>query len=78
MSLKERVARELDHLPPTELRKVADYVAFLKYRARKRVRSIPNEATLAALYAEFAEEYRNLGEEGLDEYARTLESEDKS
>ena len=55
MSLKEQVAQELDRLPEPELKQVADYLAFLKFRAHRKRTALPDEASLAALYAEFAE-----------------------
>lgn len=79
MSLKEQVLWEVESLPETELRYVADYLAFLKFRAhRKRVPvRLPDEEALASLYAEFAEEDRALAEEGIAEYARILAEEDE-
>ncbi len=60
MSLKEQVARDLEGLDEAELQLVAEYVAFLKYRARTRSAAAFNEAEVAALYAEFADEDREL------------------
>ena len=37
----------------------------------------PNETELAALYAEFAEEDRQMAEEGMEDYALALAAEDK-
>ena len=34
MSIREQVAHELDNLSDVELEQVAEYVAFLKFRAR--------------------------------------------
>lgn len=78
MSLREQVAQELDRLPEPELRQVADYLAFLKFRARRRRIPVtpPDDAALAALYAECAEEDRRMAEEGIDEYAQALAAED--
>ncbi len=76
MSLKEKVVQELERLPESELKQVADYVAFLKFRSRRRRIPVPEETSLAALYAEFAEEDRELAEEGLAEYAHALATED--
>jgi len=76
VSLKEQVVQELDRLPEPELKQVADYLAFLKFRARRKKMAAPDEASLAVLYAEFAEEDRRLAEEGMDEYALALAAED--
>src|SRR5258708_4718416 len=76
MSLKEQVERDIGMLPETELRQVADYLSFLKYRGRRRRIFVPDDATLAALYAEFGEEDRQLAEEGMEDYAKALAAED--
>jgi hypothetical protein len=78
MSLKERVVREVEHLPEAELQYVADYLDFLKYQAyRKRVPArVSESSSLAALYAEFADEDRALADEGIEEYVLSLAAED--
>ncbi len=75
MSTKERVLEEIKLLSEAEIKEVADYLAFLKYRSRNKSRVI-DESQLAALYAEFAEEDRSLAEEGMEEYAEGLVKED--
>jgi hypothetical protein len=76
MSVKEQVTRELDNLSEAELKQVAEYVAFLKFRARVTGMPTPNEAQLAALYSGFADEDRRLAEEGMSDYAKGLAKED--
>ena len=76
MSVKEQVARELDSLSEAELKQVAEYVAFLKFRTRFNQMSSLDEAQLAALYSEFADEDRMLAEEGISDYAKGLAKED--
>jgi len=75
LSLKEQVVEDLKSLSEAELREVADYLAFLKFRARRSAPAF-NEAQLAALYSEFADEDRHLAEEGLTDYAEGLIEED--
>lgn len=75
MSIEEQVTNELKTLSETELKEVAEYLAFLKFRARHK-RSPLNETHLAALYAEFADEDRHLAEEGIADYAEGLVEED--
>ena len=75
MSTKEQVLEEIQTLSEAEIKEVAEYLAFLKYRSQNRPRVI-DESQLAALYAEFAEEDRNLAEEGMADYAEGLMKED--
>lgn len=75
MSIKEQVVEELKSLSETELKEVAEYLAFLKFRSRRAAPAL-DEAQLAALYAEFADEDRNLAEEGIADYAEGLLEED--
>jgi hypothetical protein len=76
MSVKEQAARELDSLSEAELKQVAEYVAFLKFRTRFNQMSSLDEAQLAVLYSEFADEDRMLAEEGMSDYAKGLAKED--
>ncbi|HMF56148.1 MAG TPA: hypothetical protein VK619_07365 [Pyrinomonadaceae bacterium] len=66
---------ELEGLNEDELKEVAEYLAFLKFRSQQGAR-IVDESKLAALYAEFAEEDRSMAEEGLADYAEGLMKED--
>ena len=54
-TLKERVKQDLERLDEGGLREVADFVAFLQFRTRRRVAPKWDEQAMAALYAEFAE-----------------------
>ena len=79
MSIKEKLAQELDSMSKAELEQVAEYMAFLKFRARHRTTPLLDEAQLAALYAEYAEfadEDRELAEEGMSDYVKGLLRED--
>jgi len=76
MSTKEQVLEEIKTLSEAEIKEVADYLAFLKYRSQNKPRVI-DESQLAALYAEFAAEDRGLAEEGMEEYAEGLVEEDR-
>ncbi len=78
MTLKELVTQQLDSLSDSELTQVAEFVQFLKFRSRSLRHPIPDEAQLAALYRESADEDRALAEEGIDEYADALSKEDNS
>lgn len=75
MSTKEQVLEEIETLSEAEIKEVADYLAFLKYRAQNKS-YVVDESQLAALYAEFGEEDRNLAEEDMSDYAAGLMKED--
>ena len=77
MSIKEEIVHELDRLNEAELEQLARYLAFLKYQALVEAAPAIDEQQLAAQYSEFGEEDRGLAEEGLADYARTLDEEDK-
>jgi hypothetical protein len=76
MSIKEQVTQELDNLSEAELKEIAEYVTFLKFRARIKATPALAETQLAALYTEFADEDRKLAEEGMSDYAKGLIKED--
>ena len=76
MDTKEQITRELNRLSPVELEQVAQYLTFLKYQSRLKTKPTIDESQLAALYAEFAEEDRQLAEEGITDYAEALAKED--
>lgn len=66
----------LSDLTEAQLRQVAEYLEFLKFREHRKNDSQLDDAELEALYAEFADEDRELAESGLAEYAASLERED--
>jgi hypothetical protein len=75
LSIKEQVVEELKTLSEVELKEVSQYLAFLKFRARRTAPTL-DEGQLAALYAEFAGEDRNLAEEVMADYVESLMEED--
>jgi DNA-binding GntR family transcriptional regulator len=76
ISTREQVVTRLAVLSEAQLRQVAEYLEFLEFRARRQVDPSLDEADLAALYGEFADEDRALAEVGLAEYVANLERED--
>ena len=74
MTTLEQVFKDVKTLNETELKDLADYLAFLKFRSKTP--SLSDEATWAALYAEFAEEDRQLAEQGMADYSASLAKED--
>jgi hypothetical protein len=75
-SIKEQVTQALHSLSEAELEQVAEYVAFLRFRARLAPVFVIDAAELATLYGEFADEDRALAEEGLEDYRIQLHAED--
>ena len=76
MTVRERVAHELESLSESELRQVVEYLAFLKYRSRFRESISFDEDEVARLYAEFGDEDRQMAEAGIADYAEHLAAED--
>lgn len=76
MPLMDKVVEELRSLSEAELEQVAEYLAFLKFRARHHVPALIDETQVAGLYAQFAEEDRQLAEEGMHDYYAQLQRED--
>ena len=75
ISTKEKVVITLAELNDMQLQTVAEYLEFLKFRARPA--DLPlDDAKLEALYAGFAVEDRELAEVGLAEYSENLARED--
>lgn len=75
-SVKEQVAQALNTLSEAELQQVAEYVAFLRFRARVAPLPVIDATQIATLYAGFADEDRALAEEGLEDYRVQLHDED--
>ncbi|MFZ4666858.1 MAG: hypothetical protein ACOYME_10575 [Prochlorotrichaceae cyanobacterium] len=72
---KEDLQQDLDQLTSEQLKKVADFVAFLKFQD-KRQRLVLNLAELSRLKTEFAQEDSELAEAGMDDYTAILAQED--
>ncbi|MBW4668634.1 MAG: hypothetical protein KME60_14705 [Cyanomargarita calcarea GSE-NOS-MK-12-04C] len=75
LALKDLLRQEIEHLNEEQLKQVNDFIAFLKFRSRT-VNLHINTSQMTKLYEEFAEEDRQMAEEGLDEYAELLRQED--
>ena len=75
-SIRQHVIQQVQSLSETELHQVSEYVAFLRFRARAVTRVSFDPKKVAALYAEFADEDRDLAEEGLAEYNEQLLAEE--
>ena len=77
MSTRQEITNSLDTLSQSDVELVAQYVAFLRYQARINAFPVVDESQLAALYAEFADEDRELAEAGLADYESLLVGEDE-
>ena len=76
MNTKEKINEQLNQLNEEQLNQVSDFIAFLKFREKLIKLNLDTEK-LAQLYQEFAEEDRQLAEEGINEYADLLTQEDR-
>jgi hypothetical protein len=76
ISTKEKVLTGLAELNDAQLQTVAEFLEFLKFRERRKFQTQFDDLEIEALYAESADEDRELAETGLAEYAASLERED--
>ncbi len=72
----EALKQDLDQLTNEQLQQVADFIAFLKFRDKRR-RIVLDPVQLASLATEFAEEDRSLAEAGMGDYGVMLAQEDQ-
>lgn len=72
----EALKHDLDQLTTEQLQQVADFIAFLKFRDKRR-RTVLDPIQLASLSTEFVEEDRFLAAAGMDDYAVMLAQEDQ-
>ena len=73
---REKVSSEITNLNEFQLRQVAEFLDFLKFKEKsKRPRQF-DESEIAKLYQEFEAEDRELAETDLADYARNLNFED--
>ena len=76
MTVREYVSQTVQSLDEAELAEVADYLAYLRFRARSHAIPAIDVDRVSALYAEAEEEDRNLAEAGMADYAAGLAKED--
>lgn len=79
MTIKEYITQELENFSETDLRQVAEYMTFIKFRPRINFVPLPYEHSdeeLQSMYAEFEEEDLMLAEAGVKEYQASLILED--
>lgn len=72
----EALKQDLDQLTNEQLQQVADFIAFLRFRNKRRC-AVLDPAQLALLATEFAEEDLALVNAGMSDYAAMLVQEDQ-
>jgi hypothetical protein len=72
MTVREYVNQTVQSLDEAELMEVADYLAYLRFRARSHAISPIDVDRVSALYGEAQEEDRDLAETGMADYAEGL------
>ena len=75
ITTKEQVSKQIAELDEEQLKQVAEFITFIKFRTRYSIPDI-EESRLSALYREFADEDRNLAEEGMADYKSGLQKEE--
>ena len=76
MFIKNKIEQMIEGFNEAELRQIAEYMTFLRFRSRFQPKSPFDENELARLYAEFAETDRLEANEGMNEYNTILAEED--
>ena len=76
MTIKEQVTKTIDNLSESDLHHVAEYISFLKFKSRIKIKPSIDVQKLDDLYTEFSDSDRKLAEEGIEEYAKDLLTED--
>jgi succinyl-CoA synthetase beta subunit len=73
---KENLKQEIDQFNDEQLKQIAEFVEFIKFRSRfsQKVVDLPQ---FASLYQEFAQEDRELAEIGMADYVEQLRQEEQ-
>ncbi len=72
----EAIKQDLDLLTSEQLQQIVDFIAFLRFRDKRRRMDLDPQQ-LALLATEFAQEDSALAEEGMDDYMAMLAQEDQ-
>ena len=73
---KERVNQDIAALNESQLRQVAEFLEFVKFREKPRQIRRFDESKIAKLYQEFGDQDRELAESDLSDYTESLKFED--
>lgn len=73
---KESLKQETDQLNDEQLKQIAEFIEFIKFRSRFH-QKVVNLEQFASLYQEFADEDQELAEMGMADYVEQLRQEDR-
>ncbi len=74
---KENLKQEIDQFNDDQLKQVAEFIKFIKFRSRFN-QKVVDLHQFASLYQEFAQEDRELAEVGIADYIEQLQKEDRA
>lgn len=74
---KEKLKQEIDRFNDEQLKQVAEFIEFIKFRSRFNQKVVDLDQ-FASLYQEFAQEDRELAEVGIADYIEQLQKEDRA
>ncbi|MCL1469161.1 hypothetical protein [Argonema antarcticum] len=74
---KEKLKQEIDRFNDDQLKQVAEFIEFIKFRSRFNQKVVDLDQ-FASLYQEFAQEDRELAEVGIADYIEQLQKEDRA
>jgi hypothetical protein len=72
---KEKLKQEIDQFNEEQLKQIAEFIEFMKFRSRWHQKVVDLEQ-FSSLYQEFAQEDRELAEVGIADYIEQLQKED--
>jgi hypothetical protein len=73
---KEKLKQEIEQFNDEQLQQIAEFIEFIKFRSRFH-QKVVDVHQFASLYQEFAQEDRELAEEGIADYIKELQKEDQ-
>jgi hypothetical protein len=76
MVTKERINQDIATLSEFQLRQVAEFLDYLKFKEKSKRQRQFDQSKIAELYKEFGEEDREFAENDLTDFAENLKFED--
>ncbi|HEY9850826.1 MAG TPA: hypothetical protein V6D28_15270 [Leptolyngbyaceae cyanobacterium] len=74
---RESLKQEIDRFNEEQLKQVGEFIEFIKFRSRFN-QKVADLHQFASLYQEFAQEDRELAEDGMADYIEQLRQEDRA